>query len=533
MKRLHDSIRPTPARAATLPPLGSAGILPARSQPRRDPRALVLCLAALSIAPATALAQQTPQQDVAAIPALLSPAQAPARAVALPQARSFVAAHVDTAVLASATPESLFTLDVAPGRTLTAVVRKIERRFDGSYSVFGAIEGLANSTFIIVVQDGVAAADILAPSHGMHYRFKYAGDGVHLVCDVDDGSFAPCGGAVRPPPNLPDEDFVPEAVEPDEAAKNAEPPPSGPTPRGVCGAPETVFDAMVVYTDVARTAMGGTAAIEAEIQLAVDRTNEAYTNSPIFARYRLVWREEVAYDEVGTYGDHLGRLSSSSTAPWPGIRSLRDSVNADFCTMWVDDQEFCGLAHCTASNSSAYSVVTWSCAAGNLSHPHEVGHNQGCDHDPNNGGGCGAFSYSFGHRFFGSDSVEYRTVMSYAPGTRIPFFSNPSQTFMATATGTVSRDNCRTVNDRRGTCEAFQVSRYDIWVQFSFGGSESGTFSNPYNTMTEGVNNLDFPGLGASELPILHIKEGTTTWTGTINKGMRISPCGGTVRIGG
>ena len=70
-------------------------------------------------------------------------------------------------------------------------------------------------------------------------------------------------------------------------------------------------------------------------------------------------------------------------------------------------------------------------------------------------------------------------------------------------------------------------------MQFSFDGTEVGTFSNPYNTMLEGFNNLSLPGLGASELPHLHIKEGTTSFTGTMDRVMRVSSCGGIVRIGG
>ncbi len=488
--------------------------------------------ALLALWPAAGQAQQ--HQGTAAIPEILASAETPAGAVALPQSRSFVAARVDTGALAAMTPSDVFTLEVAPGRALSAVVRKVERRSETSFSVFGSIEGLDNSTFIIVVQDGVAAADILAPSHSLHYRFKYAGDGVHLICDVDDEAFAPCGGSVRASDNIPADDFVPDAGEAGPAAPEPQSPPVDPESSGSCLAGLTTFDALIVYSSVARAAAGGTAAIQAEIQLAIDRTNEAYfVNSAIFAKYRLVWQEEVSYDEVGSYQDHLDRLRSSSAAPWPGVRSLRNNINADFCTLWVDDSEFCGLAGCTASSDNAFSVVTWHCAAGNLSHAHELGHNQGCTHDPDNDdGGCAAFSYSFGHRFFGSDSIEYRTVMAVAPGTRIPHFSNPNLTFMGTPKGTATRNNARTINDRRFICEAFRPTRYDIWVDFNFAGAESGTFSSPYDTMLEGVANLAFPGLGASELPHLHIKAGTTSFTGAISKVMRISSCGGAVRIG-
>jgi len=462
--------------------------------------------------------------DPTASRTLLTATAAPAGAVALPQARSFIAAKVDVVSLAGATQGDRFTLDVARDVTLTALVQRVERRSETSYSVFGTLEGLDQSSFIIAVENDAAAADFTCAPQNLHYRFKYAGDGVHLVCDVDDVAYAPCGGSL-PAVNLPDEDFFPEADE------GLSVPPDGES-RAACSNVETVFDAMIVYTDVARDAAGGTDPIHAEIQLAVDKTNETYDNSPIFARYRLVHREMVLYNEGFTYEDHLDFLTNSAGGPWPGIRSTRDAVNADFCTMWVNDPDECGLAWCTSSNGSAYSVVTWSCAVGNISHPHEIGHNQGCEHDPDNSGCGGAFSYSFGHRFFGSDANEYRSVMAYAPGTRVPHFSNPSVTFLGTPTGTATRDNTRSINDRRGACEAFQTTRYDIWVDFAFGGSQAGTFSNPYNNLTTGVNTLNAPGAGASEIPNLYIKTGATSWTGTINKVMRIGTCGGVVVIG-
>lgn len=481
----------------------------------------VFCVAAFAVCVTTVSAQQP---DPATSKSLLTVAATPAGAVPLPQTRSFVAADVDVDLLAGAGPGDRFTLDVVRDAALTALVQRIERRSETSYSVFGTLEGLDHSSVIIAVEQDAAAADITCASLGLHYRFKYAGNGVHLICDVDDNAYALCRDA-RSPQNLPDEDFFPEA---DEGLGS---PPGGES-RGTCSGVETVFDAMIVYTDVARDAAGGTNAIHAEIQLAVDRTNETYANSPIFARYRLVHREQVLYSEFGSYEDHLDFLTSSGGGPWPGIRSTRDAINADFCTLWVDDGEYCGLAWCNANNSSAYSVVTWHCAAGGLAHPHELGHNQGCAHDPENADCSGAFSYSFGHRFFGSDANEYRTVMAYAPGTRIPFFSNPNVTFMGTPTGTSTRDNARTINERRGTCEVFQFTRYDIWVDFAFGGAQNGSFSNPYNTITAGATNIDPPGAGASELPNLYIKSGSTSWTGTIDKAMRISTCGGVVAIG-
>ena len=60
------------------------------------------------------------------------------------------------------------------------------------------------------------------------------------------------------------------------------------------------------------------------------------------------------------------------------------------------------------NSNNGFTVTSRTCAVGNLSFPHELGHNMGDAHNPENGSG-GTYSYSFGHWVNGS----YRTVMSY------------------------------------------------------------------------------------------------------------------------
>jgi hypothetical protein len=502
------------------------------------PAILIGAALALTLSAGSALAQgEVPSK-------LFLPAVAPAGATPHRQAIGFMPALVDTGLLATSQAGSKIELNVDTTRSFTMTVSKVERRPDGSYSVFGTIDGAEGTSVIFAVQDDAVASDITAPTWGVHYRTKYAGNGVHLVCNIDDTKYAPCGGSRQDVPLLPGEepeDWEPEAEEllnlPRFTGEERNGEDAGWSVTGACNAPEVVFDAMIIYTDVARAAAGGTSAIQAEIQLAIDRTNESYDNSPISARMRLVSRYEITYDEVGTYEDHLDRLTGTNglggAAPWTTARTNRDTNNADFATVFVNDGDYCGLAWCTSAANRGYSVVTWDCAAGNLSHPHEIGHNQGCGHDIANGG-CGYSNYAYGWRFNGSDGNQYRTVMAYSPGTRIPYFSNPDRTYLGTATGTALADNERVIEERKGTCEAFETTRWDIWVDFGFAGFpfEIGTFTLPYNTIPEGVTNLDTYVSGASEYPNLYIKEGSTSYTGTISKVMTIIPCGGPVTIG-
>ena len=491
---------------------------------------------ALTLCAGSALAQGE-------LPKLFLPAVAPEGATPFKQSIAHMPALVDTGLLASSGPGTKIELNVDPMRSFTMTVSKVDRRPDATFSVFGTIDGAEGTSVIFSVQDDAVASDITAPTWGVHYKTKYAANGVHLVCNIDDMKYAPCGGTKKSEPLLPGEepeDWVPEAEEllnlPRFTGEERNGEQSGDPTLGACAAPLVVFDAMIIYTDVARAAAGGTSAIQAEIQLAIDRTNESYDNSPISARMRLVSRYEVTYNEVGIYDDHLDRLTGTNgqggAAPWTTARTNRDTNNADFCTLFVADGDACGLAWCTSAADRGYSVVTWDCAAGNLSHPHEIGHNQGCGHDIANGS-CGYSNYAYGWRFNGNDGNQYRTVMAYAPGARIPYFSNPGRTYLGTATGTATADNERVIEERKGTCEAFETTRWDIWVDPAFGGIiEIGTFTLPYDTVAEGVANLDIWVGGASEYPNLYLKEGTNVFTGTISKVMTISPCGGPATIG-
>jgi hypothetical protein len=201
--------------------------------------------------------------------------------------------------------------------------------------------------------------------------------------------------------------------------------------------------------------------------------------------------------------------------------------------MFVDDSSSGGLGWCAiSSNARAYSITRWDIAASQFVHAHETGHNLGCAHDPDNVDCNPASSYGLGHRFFGNDSVQYRTVMSYAPGTRIQNFSNPNVNFQGQPTGLSTRNNARIINERDTIIEDLQFTRWDIYVNLAYSGTEIGNYALPYNTVSEGIGALAV-GTNAGELPTLYIRAGTSSYVGTITKAMEINACSGVVNIGG
>ena len=110
----------------------------------------------------------------------------------------------------------------------------------------------------------------------------------------------------------------------------------------LCGAAADVtIDVAVLYTPVAREAAGGRGAIEAEIDLLIAETNEAYEASGVRQRLALVARSEVPYAE--TFGGFdLRRLNRPSDGHLDEAHALRDETGADVVHLKAPPREKSG-----------------------------------------------------------------------------------------------------------------------------------------------------------------------------------------------
>src|SRR5262249_35082290 len=153
---------------------------------------------------------------------------------------------------------------------------------------------------------------------------------------------------------------------------------------------------------------GGTAAIQAQAQLATDQGNTSYANSNMYMSLRLLHTQEVSYDETNDDFDvHRDRERDPSDGYMDNVPTLRDTYGADMVSLFVNDDDggtTCGIAYCTPDDSSyAYQVCNWDCAVSNFSFQHEFGHLQGSAHNREDAGsGCNEYSYSYGWRWFNS-----------------------------------------------------------------------------------------------------------------------------------
>lgn len=198
-------------------------------------------------------------------------------------------------------------------------------------------------------------------------------------------------------------------------------------------------DMLVVYTPAARAQAGSATAMRAAIAGYVTLANTCYSNSGVGVRMRLVGTAEVSYTEsASNMSTDLSWVAGNST-----VASLRNTYGADLVCLVrrgaAGGAAGVGYLGNGAANfaSSAFCVVADDYADSNITFPHEVGHNFGSNHDRGNAGNPTG-GYNFGWRFTGNDAVQYRTVMAYAPGTRIAYFSNPSVNYQGVATGVAS-----------------------------------------------------------------------------------------------
>jgi peptidyl-Asp metalloendopeptidase len=328
-----------------------------------------------------------------------------------------------------------------------ATWEQLEERSSTSYTWFGRVIGAGMSELIMVVKDGAITGNIVVD--GEIYQIRPVDGGIHVIREIDQGSF-------------PDE-APPIAVH--NSPDLSEPLSAAPDPDD-----GSLIDVLVVYT---ATAAAASSDIMAEIQLAVDETNQSYSNSGINQKVRLVHAAQVDYTETGKSTEDLARLQNPNNGYLDDVHSMRNTYGADLVSLWVENLDACGIGYLMTNVSPsfrnhAFSVVARDCATGYYSFAHEMGHNMGANHDRYISPGKGAYSYSHGYVFI---PRQWRTIMAYnnecsnqkVSCTRIPYWSNPSVNYEGNPTGIFQRardsaNNVLTLNNTAHTVANFRAS---------------------------------------------------------------------------
>jgi len=224
----------------------------------------------------------------------------------------------------------------------------------------------------------------------------------------------------------------------------------------------TIIDLMVVYTPQARTNAGGVAGIETKIVNAVAMANQAYLNSKIDMQLNLVHMAEVSYSETGDMLASLKALAGTTDGNMDTVHNWRDTYGADQVALVSAEANYCGIAYLTTPPlaAAAFSVVhddsRYACLS-DQTLAHELGHNQGDQHNIEDSSSQGAYSYSYGYRL--CQTGGFRTVMSYTctGGTRVSYFSNPNVSLSnGVVTGSPAANNALSMTNTKASIAAFR-----------------------------------------------------------------------------
>lgn len=417
---------------------------------------------------------------------------------------------------------------------VVATFKQRKSQDDGSITWTGALDDHPYSSFVFAVVDGVMVGQFRSITQGT-FSVRYLGDGIQVIRELNRSGLAECGGDVQPPAD-------PQGI------PVAQPDPNGDGSGGdgpiVPRDDGSVIDVFVAYTNAARSSEGGTTAMRALIAATIEDINLRHSNSGTNVQFRLVGFGEVAYTETGSSSTDLSRLRNSTDGYMDIVHTWRDLYAADVVTLIEDsmDSGVAGLGYRPSSASqmiasSAFSVVLRSSADDGTA-AHEIGHNLGCHHHPDDDSGSGPASgdttiypYAFGHRFYAG--WWFRTTMAYDPNgfySRIDYFSDPTRTYNDQPIGiTGERNNAEVIRQTHATMANYRQSLFPngvTWLSFSAACPCDGTLSYPVNNLLVALAMTPANGTIATFT-------GSTAWAGQISQPVTLRTWGpGTVQIG-
>jgi hypothetical protein len=325
--------------------------------------------------------------------------------------------------------QPVLALNLFPDAVFRGVFERSETDTLGHRTWVGRVEGDPTSTITLTwrgetVVGGIRTGELL-------YRVGGTMDAA-IIEQIDPASFAE---ELEP--------LSPAAA--DARAVAVDPPPSAPDGE--------VVDVLVYYTTAAKNAQGGVTAIEALIATAVADANTAYARSGLSAMLRLAAAVELSgYVESASMSNDLGYLVANSA-----VAAARNAAGADLVSLIVASSTSgtCGIGYLGPSPSYAHSVTARNCIVGNYTFAHELGHNLGSHHAPEDGATGAWKTYGYGFKDY---TANTRTVMAYAPGTRILNFSSPLVLHNGRATGTASQNNALSLAQSFPIVQGFRSS---------------------------------------------------------------------------
>ncbi|WKD50119.1 M12 family metallo-peptidase [Microbulbifer spongiae] len=221
------------------------------------------------------------------------------------------------------------------------------------------------------------------------------------------------------------------------------------------------FTVIVAYTSSFANSAGD---ITAYMDLLELETNMSYENSEVQTRVKIVHAYQTGYSDSGNFATDLNSFSNTSNAHTQQLYDLRNQYNADIMMLLTgNNYSGCGQARSIgATEQNALAAAKESCATGNYSFGHEIGHLFGARHIISQDPSMTPFPY--GHGYCNVTAGTWRTVMAYncpqgTGGSRIQYWSNPDVYIQGQATGTRDIEfNAKVMNVRAVEVANFRVS---------------------------------------------------------------------------
>jgi len=200
------------------------------------------------------------------------------------------------------------------------------------------------------------------------------------------------------------------------------------------------YSIMIWYTPQFRATFPSDEEMNLFIDQIFDETNQGYINSEI--PVRAVKHDVKQHPNLTDISDSSAMLSAFADS-----MSLSDLLNcADSTALLIEEFSSCGIAYLDrAFSCGAISVTKKSCATGYYSFGHEIGHNFGAQHNPEEYTSTSGDGY--GHLIQPTDENKfsgYRTILAYfADGhsTRVNHYSNPNVLYNNNPTGVEGLSN--------------------------------------------------------------------------------------------
>jgi peptidyl-Asp metalloendopeptidase len=343
------------------------------------------------------------------------------RTIKLDRAKTGAAVRFDSSMQSADGRPAPTTFDMFPDVSLSVDWQKVDHLDNGRTLLWsGTVAGAPWSNASLAVTGDVVTASI-SRGDGLFYQIRTAEDGTEWLLEFDQSRFF----------------------------ENDEPIPSARVPREsdlrsfaeTANDDSSTIDVMVLYTPAARRAALGTTQMEQLVRIGIAETNQAYGNSGVNQRVRLVYSGEMDYVESGSSSTDLNNLRTNTE-----IRTLRNTYGADLVSLWEETMsDAAGRGYLLDPDRPredlGFSVLLRTYATGYYTFGHEMGHNMGAHHakdDVNSDGSVpkGAYPYSNGYKHV--TAPKFRTIMAYDNNClcpRIQYFSNPNAMYNGFSAG--------------------------------------------------------------------------------------------------